>query len=240
VELEAIAARFAEGLPAVDASTQRVSANRRTGELYLPGVKTLVESNFVDEFVDWWKASYRSDFNPPNAIDTEVPYPGIARARCDLILSTEGSNLSQPEWSIEVKHIALVGNNGKNNDFGVAKILSPYLKDRSLIHDIRRMRDYGIGKRKAVIGYCFDYDKNSCEEAGKKHPNQQSIIENLIEVCLKNDPINGTYGVQPLIQYADKIFQSEKLVKPLVSKKFNGAWRHPCGGTGTIFAWEII
>jgi len=240
LEIATIAARFAEGLPAVDAATQHISANRRTGEVYLPGVKTLVEKKFVDELVKWWKLSHGKDFNPSNAIETEVPYPGIARARCDLILSTDGSSLSTPEWSIEVKHIALVGNNGKNNDFGVAKILSPYLKDHSLIHDIRRMRDHGVGKRKAVVGYCFDYDKLSCQEAEKLHPDQSSIIENLIEVCFKNDPVNGTYGILPLIQYADKIFQSEELVEPLVTQQFNGAWRHPCGGSGTIFAWEII
>jgi hypothetical protein len=240
MEIEEIASRFAEGLPAVDAATSHISANRRTGEVYLPGVKTLAEYKFVDELVEWWKINHGSDFNPPNEIDTGMPYPGIPRAKCDLILSTDGSTMPKPEWSIEVKHIALVGNNGKNNDFGVAKILSPYLKDRSLIHDIRRLRDHGVGKRKAVVGYCFDYDKESCKEAEILHPDQKSVVENLIEVCLKNDPVNGTYGVQPLIKYADEIFQGEKLVKPIVTRKFEGAWRHPCGGSGTIFAWEII
>jgi hypothetical protein len=148
--------------------------------------------------------------------------------------------LSNPEWSIEVKHVALVGNNGKNNDFGVAKILSPYLKDRSLIHDIYRIKNHGFSKRKAVIGYCFNYTPSSCNEAEKRHPDSTEFINNLKEVCRLNDPVNGLYTVKPLVEFADEIFQSKGLVKPVQILDFEGAWRHPCGGLGSIFAWEII
>jgi len=240
MELEQIASRFVEGLPAVDASTQFVSANRRNGEIYLPGVKTLSERKFVEEFTGWWKLAYPADFNPGGALATEVPYPDISRAKCDLVLSTDGSALSNPEWSIEVKHVALVGNNGKNNDYGVAKILSPYLKDRSLIHDIYRIKNHGFSKRKAVIGYCFNYTPSSCNEAEKRHPDSTEFINNLKEVCRLNDPVDGLYTVKPLVEFADEIFQSKGLVRPVQILDFEGAWRHPCGGLGSIFAWEII
>jgi hypothetical protein len=119
------------------------------------------EPKFVEELAAWWEKNHLADFPTMNSIGTEVPYKGIPRAKCDLVLSTD-SSIDNPEWAIEVKHIALVGNNGKNNDFGVAKILSPYLKDRSLIHDILRLRDFGIGRHKAVVGYCFEYSFESC------------------------------------------------------------------------------
>jgi hypothetical protein len=239
VELQEIVGRFAEGIVAVDASTKHVSANQRTGEVYLPGVKTMSEPKFVEEFLEWWLLNHNSDFSPTNAIDREVPYKNIPRAKCDLILSTDGSKLENPEWSIEVKHIALVGNNGKNNDYGVAKILSPYLKDRSLIHDIDRMRNFGIGKRKAVIGYCFDYSFKSCEEALSKHPNQVDTIKNMQDVCKKNNPETGEYSAKPMVEFADEIFRSRGLVKNLIKLGFQNAWRHPCGGSGLIFGWEL-
>jgi hypothetical protein len=240
LELRNILERFSEGLVKIDEKTKHVSSNQRTGEIYLPGVKTMSEPKFVEEFLTWWLSSHANDFNPPNAAEREVPYEGIPRAKCDLILSTDGSSLSNPEWAIEVKHIALVGNNGKNNDYGVAKILSPYLKDRSLIHDIERLRDFGVGKRKAVIGYCFDYSFDSCIRAAKIHPNQSEIISNIKGVCKSNDPVKGEYSAGPMIEFADEILQNRKLVKPLITKKFENAWRHPCGGTGLIFGWELI
>jgi len=240
VELNEISSRFREGLTVVDTTTQHVSANRRNGEVYLPGVKTLRESKFMEELAKWWTQTYPEDFVPTGGIALEVPYPDISRAKCDLVLSTDDSLPLKPEWSIEVKHISLVGNNGKNNDFGVAKILSPYLKDRSLIHDIYRMKNSGFSKRKAVIGYCFNYDAQTCDEAERRHPDSGEYVHNLREVCKLNDPINGVYTVKPLIAFADEIFQSQGLVKPVQILDFQGAWRHPCGGNGSIFAWELL
>jgi hypothetical protein len=106
LKLEQVLERFAEGLVAVDSSTTHSSANQRTGEIYLPGVKTLREPVFVEELINWWRSKYENDFNPKSASAVEVPYPDVARAKCDLVFSTDGSSLDNPEWAIEVKHIA--------------------------------------------------------------------------------------------------------------------------------------
>jgi hypothetical protein len=240
MELEEILSRFAEGLVIVDRETQHVSANQRTGEVYLPGVKTMREPVFVEELLKWWNRDHSRDFNPREASALEVPYPNVPRSTCDLIFSSDGSSLADPEWAIEVKHIALVGNNGKNNDYGVAKILSPYLKDRSLIHDINRMRKHPMAKRQAVIGYCFEYNFDSCIEALLMHPDHADYITNVRGVCHKNDPSSGSLEVTPMIEFANEIFVSRNLVKPMLIRNFEGAWRHPCGGKGKIFGWEII
>ena len=239
MELSSILQRFAEGLEFVDANTTHISANRRNGEIYLPGVKTLTERHFVMELADWWKEYKQSDFNPRNALKLEVPYLGIPRAKCDLVLSTNGTPLHSPEWAIEVKHIALVGNNGKNNDFGVAKILSPYLKDRSLIHDIYRMQKHGVAQRKAVIGYCFSYDNESCKEAKRRHPKSIEFIQNIEEVLRGNDPEGRKYSAMPMVEFANDIFSERNLVFNLEVREFSNAWRHPCGGKGIVFGWEL-
>jgi hypothetical protein len=239
MEINFILKRFSEGLRYVDSHTTHVSANRRTGEVYLPGVKTLTERQFVKELVEWWKKEHPEDFNPSQALYREVPYSQIPRASCDMKLSSDGSPEEKPEWAIEVKHIALVGNNGKNNDFGVAKILSPYLKDRSLIHDIERIRKHGEAKRKAVIGYCFSYDEKSCEKARGLHPNHIDYVKNIEQVCETNDPIEKKYSVLPMVDFANDIFSHRQLVRELHIEKFEDAWRHPCGGNGVIFGWEL-
>lgn len=239
MELKEIMTRFSEGLLYVDKNTFHLSSNQRTGEVYLPGVKTMTERKFVDEIRNWWLAEHPDDFNPQNAIATEVPYQNLPRANCDLQLSSDGSNMTAPEWAIEVKHIALVGNNGKNNDYGVAKILSPYLKDRSLIHDIERLKKYAPSKRKAVIGYCYSYSPETLESARKLHPEHQAFIQNIEKTCAANDPVNKIYSSMPLLEFANSIFTSKNLVYELEIVEFKNAWRHPCGGDGLIFGWEI-
>lgn len=240
MELDQILERFAEGLVKVDQQTQHVSANQRTGEVYLPGVKTMREPKFVEELLDWWRRDHPQDFDPADASNREVPYPNIPRASCDLVLSSDGSPLATPEWAIEVKHIALVGNNGKNNDYGVQKILSPYLKDRSLIHDIKRMRSAPMGKRQAVVGYCFEYNFDTCLEAMLLHPNHTEFVLNIRKVCHTNDRAKGELEIMPMIEFANQIFTSRNLVKEVIAKDFEGAWRHPCGGKGKIFGWEVL
>ena len=238
MELHAILERFSEGLVAVDSTSSTESANQRTGEIYAPGVKTLREPKFVEELLEWWLKTYPKDFKSGFG-QREVPYPDVSRAKCDLVISTDGLHNSTPEWAIEVKHIALVGNNGKNNDYGVQKILSPYLKDRSLIHDIYRMKQHPIARRHAVIGYCFEYDFESCKAALKRHPAEKITVENIRKVCRTNDPVNGSLSVLPMVGFANEIFANLGLVKPLQVSTFSNAWRHPCGGKGQIFGWEV-
>jgi hypothetical protein len=42
-----------------------------------------------------------------------------------------------------------------------------------------------------------------------------------------------------MVDFANDIFVSKGLVSNLELVDFYGATRHPCGGDGTVFAWEI-
>ena len=69
------------------------------------------------------------------------------------------------EWAIEIKYLRLVGNNGNNNDYVLQKSISPFLKDRSLVHDIEKLKNANFSKREIVIFYGFDYNEKSVENA---------------------------------------------------------------------------
>lgn len=235
MNLSEVLDRFAEGLVYVDGISAVPSDGK---EQFLPGVKTMPERQLVREVGRWWGLAHPRDFDPALALETEVRYPGIPRARCDLSLTSDGDPLVA-EWWIEVKHISLVGNNGKRNDFGVGKLLSPYLKDRSLIHDIERLRRHGLGRRRAVIGYCFGYDFSTCDEALRRHPSHHDFIENIRDVCKVNDPREGCLSALPMIEFADSIFRDRELVNPVEVREFREAWRHPCGGNGHVWGWEL-
>jgi hypothetical protein len=75
------------------------------------------------------------------------------------------------------------------------------------------------------------------EQLHQEHLDRISNIRNL--VCAVNDPINGEINIHDTVQFANEIFTFQNLVTKLVTADFYDANRHPCGGDGTIFAWEI-
>ena len=251
MELKQFAQRFAEGLVFVDTNTSFVTVgnrrrNRETGLLedgitFLPGIKTMKEPQLVSEVVEWWKSKYPNDFNPKGSIETNVNFPDMSkRNKCDIILSSDGKGLGSPEWAIEVKHISFCGNNGKKNDFAVQKLLSPYRKDRSLIHDINRLRSTTLGRRRAVVGYCFNYSFKQLDRLEKLHPKHQSVINNIREeVCKPTNAETGEINIKDMVDFANEIFVGKGVVRNLEVVDFYEATRHPCGGDGTVFAWEI-
>ena len=83
-------------------------ANQRTGEIYLPGLKTLSEKMAIDDLDGWWAREYPDDFVSETAHQVQVPFPGERRNTCDQVITTEGQE-DDPEWAIEAKYLQLVG-----------------------------------------------------------------------------------------------------------------------------------
>jgi len=233
VELSEILARFAEGVPAIDGATNIKHLK------YLQGVPTLTENQLADEFVAWWTKAYPNDFLSTSNWEREMAYPENGRAKCDIVFTSKSFNGSKPEWAIELKCIRFIGDNGKNNDFALSKFFSPYLKDRSLIHDIERLNGSSIARRKAVIGYGWNYSFASCKTALEYHPNETERIQNIRNVCHRNDPINGILDLIPILEMVNHWLTSHNLTNQIIKLDFEDAWRHPTGGSGSVFGWEL-
>lgn len=241
MNLDRIVARLAEGLFYVDAHDDVIRFNQRTKAPYLPGLPSMGEVEAVEAVASWWRGAYPDDFNPPNAIASRYGFnPENLREACDLVFSSEATANSKWEWAIEVKRFQFVGDNGGKNDHHVEKMLSPYLKDRSLIHDIHRLNHWQISQRQAVIGYMFAYDFQSCDEANQHHPTESVRINNIRTACRSNDPAYGRLHPLPLIEVANNYFHDERLVYDVVVKEQSGLWHHPCGGTVVVFGWELV
>lgn len=238
MELAEIISRFATGLKAVDDSSTHRGVSARTGAVYLAGVPSMTERQLCQELVEWWTSTYPNDFYPRGVCREEVPYPGLSRARCDIVFSSQ-PDAGVPEWAIEIKRIQFIGDNGKKNDHNVQKMLSPYMKDRSLIHDIERMRKHPIALRHAVIGYAFSYDYETCLEAERRHPTHATRISQIRDVCRTNDQSTGRLACEDLVEIADVQFRHLGIVVDHKRTQFSNLWRHPCGGKGTVFGWEV-
>ncbi len=236
MELQQIVDRYAEGLPHVDATTTTQGRNNRTRVLYPLSLHALNETQAVEELSAWWARAHPQDFAPaPDFQRIDFPYPHLAGARCDHVFTSDGRD-GDPEWAIEVKRPQLIGDNGKRNDYAVGKMISPFLKDRSLLHDVVRLRASPVARRQAVIGYAFRYDLETCAEALRRHPDAGEAIGNIVRVCNGN---GGEVSPEPLINMCDGMLRLRNLTTHPPARQGFEAWRHPCGGIGVVFGWEI-
>jgi hypothetical protein len=238
VELSQIVDRFIEGISYIDRNDGQLRQNQRTKAVYLPGLPMIPEADLTYLFARWWRERYPKDFDPSNSLETEVAYPYSLRNSCDLVFSTTGE-VSPSEWAVEVKKPALIGDNGKNNDYSVSKLLSPFLKDRSLSHDVNRLAREPIARRRAVLGMMFRYSFETCDQATQNHPEHERRIAEIRNVCRLNDAERGVLDPTDLIVAADLLLQRQGQVRALILRPFVGLWRHPCGGDGIVFAWEV-
>ena len=239
MDLKHIVNRFSQGLLAVDETHRAARTNARTQEEYLPGVAAMTEPILTKHLASWWRTAHPEDFNENLELVCEVSYPNIAKAKkakCDLVIQEKES--SKPVWAVEVKRIQLVGNNGNTNDYGIAKMLSPYLKDRSLRHDLIRLSKPGFDCPSATLVYAFSYSPHSISEAKTRFPElANKTISRIDKVRIKAQDEHGVYSLDPLIDIANLVLREEELVGEFVRQEFSGAWAHPCGGNGIVAAW---
>ncbi len=246
MKLETIIERICALVPRVDQKTQIINEPKRKGlPPYDPGVPTLYETQFVSELIKNWEAVYPKDFNIDTPPRIDCPYENNHHERCDLFFTSSNykANTFYHEWAIEFKYIRLIGNNGKNNDYGITKLLSPYLKDRGLIHDADRLSRSKKAEKKAVIIYAFDYSFkriNLLRELFNGHHVFLKTLNETYRVCQKVDPKKGIYNIGPGIDIANYILRENELsVGDYIGKKFKGANRHPTGGWGRVVGWQI-
>ncbi len=243
MEFDLILDRVSEGLVAVDANTTRINSSNK-GHIYLPGLPTLYEPQCAEELMNWWSVEYSNDFQNASQIETSFPYPDNKQNKCDIVFSTDGiwpalRGNELPEWAIEIKKIAFVGDNGKNNDYGPSKFISPFLKDRSLAHDVIKLKHAKIARKKAVIGYGFNYDSFTLKQALQKFPQFSDRVKNAMDVCKKAGMPNNDLNLNYLLEIADFIIQKQNVTGKMQTRNFVDAWKHPLGGNGIVFGWEI-
>jgi hypothetical protein len=142
---------FARAIESVDARAPQ-AVNARTGAPYQPGIGPHTESAkvtlVVEELADKVPELY-------SRFSTSVPYPDIARQRCDLSLGEEGDW----RWALEVKMVRLLGDNGKPNDNMLMHILSPYRAHRSAVTDCGKLIASGFCARKGILIFGYESEE---------------------------------------------------------------------------------
>jgi hypothetical protein len=238
MDLAHILNRFAEGLIFVDSNAE-IYNQSRGGILYLPGLTTIYEPQCASELMNWWIEKYPEDFKSIKEVHVNYAYPNHPGNKCDIVFTSDEIDPEKPEWAIELKKIAFLGDNGKNNDYGPSKLVSPFLKDRSVAHDVIKLKEANISRKKAIIGYGFNYSEESLKKALALHPEHNDRIKIASKIVKSGGTLDNKLELAPLLEIADFILSKLECTKPLVTIPFNDANRHPLGGSGTIFAWEL-
>ena len=246
MELKDIVSAMAKGLVEVDQTTTiQNGANPETSDYgdYLQGVGCLGEHQFRDELADWWNERF-----PKSKFLREIKYPENGRWKCDIGLTSimEESGLRMDEnldWAIELKYIRFIGDNGKVNNFGLGKVVSPYKAEHSSVGDAIRLAQTKMGKRKAVVMYGFEFDNLSVS-------NCRQILEKMglsderavqMEKAIRAGTHNGEWDLEliaPIYKAACKSMGIK--IGDLIMAEFSDLSRHPNYRIGKFLAWEVL
>ena len=253
MELREIAQNVATSLMQVDSKTNTQRASRTGSGKYIPCIGTIWEVDFTREVISQWATTNSSDFTNFSQKWFEVPYPK-GKGKCDLVLSGNGFKpefgLAAYEWAIENKYVRFIGDNGKNNDYGVTKVVSPYRKDRSSVLDAERLMQFHTAEKKAILMYGFEFDSNShrlglewCERNDKNggETKNQLRVKNMKGILDKADPKTHEMSMKDLIPLFEAAAKTKGIkLGPCIQEEFSGLSRHPLYHKGRILAWQVL
>lgn len=245
MELKEVVSRFADGLKVIDETTDiQNSANPETSDYgdYLKGVGCLGEHQFRDELVNWWNAEFSDNF-----LLREIKYPENGRWKCDIGISQVDPNSGLRtdgllDWAIELKYIRFVGDNGKVNNFGLGKVVSPYKAEHSSVGDAIRLSQTNMAKRKAVVMYGFEFDGGSeqhCRDRldvmGLSHDRADTIAK-----TIRAGTHDGQWELEPVAPIYEAACGSAQIqLEKREVTSFSNLLRHPNYRMGKFLAWEI-
>lgn len=253
MELEQIVENMAKSLVIVDEITEIQHESRSGSGAYISCVGTMWEDDFTRESIINWALRSPGDFENFTEKWLEVSYP-VGRGKCDLVLSGKGFKpefgLAAYEWAIENKYVRFIGDNGKNNDYGVTKVVSPYRKDRSSVLDAERLLTFNLAEKKAIIMYGFEFDSNShslalewCDEnySAESDKKNRDRVKNMKSILDKADPKTHEMSMRDLIPLFEAAAKTKGIkLGPCVEKEFSGLKRHPLYHKGRILGWQVL
>ena len=252
MELQDIVDNFALSFKVVDDNTTTQRSSRSGSGAYIPCVGTIWEDDFTREAVIAWALRSPQDFQNFSENWFEVNYPGKRRGNCDLVLKGAGFEpefgLAAYEWAIENKYVRFIGDNGKNNDYGVTKVVSPYRKDRSSVLDAERLLEFHTAEKKAILMYGFEFNSDSvllanewCDRQRGDQSKNRERVKNMKSVLDKADPKTHEMSMQDLIPLFEAAAKTKGIkLGECIQKSFDGLSRHPLYHRGRILAWQVL
>jgi hypothetical protein len=215
-----------------------------------PSVHSLKEGQLVEE-IRSYLSNYHINFPASNVVFSNIVinnrYPsngGRNVKKVDLEFTTNNE-----KWIVEFKKFNMIGNNGKQNDYGIQKALSPFPIHRSFLGDfvyLKSLKDSlnNPDYKYAVIAIGFDYPQDPPPTIGSYLHSPtlpytvQERIQNVNKVCDLN---LGNYKVTTIYQQFGLFINSNyENMNNIIEHDFYAKSKHPCSGEGKLFGVEIL
>jgi hypothetical protein len=142
---------FDESVAIAD-SKRPQATSLRSKRLFQPGIGPHTESQTVELVLEALRERYPARYGQ---YGLGVPYPGSGRQECDWCLG----RAPDWDWSIEIKMLRFLGDNGKLNDNMLMRLLSPYPAHRSALTDCQKLAESDFPGERAILIYRFDQDE---------------------------------------------------------------------------------
>jgi hypothetical protein len=217
--------------------TQKTITKKGKKKQYLRGVASLEEKVLTEEVMKIWIEKYLEDFDDKTKIHIEYKYPEDGSIKCDLVFSSKGyKGKFENEWAIEIKKVLTIGDNGKDFDFTTKRIHAKGKKKSSMYNDSKRLTKSLIAENKLVIGYGFKYDKDKFVYMRTLHSKYKERLINLEKELKKNDwDLNLNEDMVSL--------KNDLMARGWIKEDFElidfWAPKHPCGGYGEMYVFQI-
>lgn len=148
---------------------------------YQPGIGPQPETEVVRQVAGRLEARLAGRYSP---YLLGAAYPASPRQKCDWVIG------DPPRvWTIEVKMLRLMGDNGKLNDNMLMHILSPYPAHRSALTDCSKLLDSGFDCARFVLIYGFDYPDWPMDPAIRAF---ESLGRQLVTLCDRSSAHTGS------------------------------------------------
>jgi hypothetical protein len=215
-----------------------------------PSVHSLKEGQLVEE-IRSYLSNYHINFPASNVVFSNIVinnrYPsngGRNVKKVDLEFTTNNE-----KWIVEFKKFNMIGNNGKQNDNGIQKALSPFPIHRSFLGDYVYLNDLkqslnNPNYKYAVIAIGFNYPQIPPPNQGN-YPHSPNLpytvdrrIENVNNVCDRN---SGDYNVTTIYDQFELFINRINIGQyNIIKHDFDAKSKHPCSGEGKLFGVEIL
>jgi len=236
--------RIKEGTETIDRECEfkkKVKNKETNKDEYFSGIKALPEDIYCKELVNWWKKKYPRDFDDTNKIGIQCKYLEDELIKCDIVFSSKGyKGEYKNEWAIEFKKTLIIGHNGKDYEQTPKRIFDWKVKHSSLYNDSKRLDNSLIAENKLIVAYGFKYDKDKLAHMRTLHPDPEHKTRlDEIEEILDIPDNKGCYNIEEGIINLQFILKGRGLINEDFELIDFWAPRHPCGGYGEMYVFQI-
>lgn len=228
---EKIVEQITLGLEDIDKNCliqKKTTTQQGEQKVYLRGLASLDESKITSHLVFYLEKTLPNYFDNIVLIKAEKKYKQKSK-RCDIVIIFMDDNGNEIQVDIEIKHIRLIGDNGKDYNW------KPIRTDE-FWGDIKKLNKHSKANIKLVIAITYEYDQETLNYMRTLHPEHKDRLDKIGCVLYGKE---GKYNMDEDLEKNENYYILKGMMKGKFEKRHFRATTHPCAGRGTLVVGQI-